>query len=100
MRCIYGKRINADCGEIVIKNNNKCVRPELLDLIDAALLDLGIAGVTEKDTNNPLIRRAVITYVRMHFGQPDDYERLKASYDEQKAQMSMATGYTEWTEAQ
>lgn len=74
--------------------------PELLDLIDAALLDLGIAGVTEKDTNNPLIRRAVITYVRMHFGQPDDYERLKASYDEQKAQMSMATGYTEWTEAQ
>lgn len=74
--------------------------PELLDLIDAALLDLGIAGVTEKDTSNPLIRRAVTTYVRMHFGQPDDYERLKASYDEQKAQMSMATGYTEWTEAQ
>lgn len=74
--------------------------PELLDLIDAALLDLGIAGVTEKDTKNPLIRRAVITYVRMHFGQPDDYERLKASYDEQKAQMSMSTGYTEWTEAQ
>lgn len=73
---------------------------ELSDLIDAALLDLGIAGVTKDDTTNPLIKRAVTTYVRMHFGQPDDYDRLKASYDEQKAQMSMATGYTEWTEAQ
>lgn len=87
-------------AKLALRITTNAFDPELLDLIDAALLDLGIAGVTEKDTNNPLIRRAVITYVRMHFGQPDDYERLKASYDEQKAQMSMATGYTEWTEAQ
>lgn len=71
---------------------------EISDLIDAALLDLGIAGVTEEDTTNALVRRAVTTYVRMHFGQPDDYDRLKASYDEQKAQMSMSTGYTDWSE--
>lgn len=69
---------------------------EITDLINAALLDLGIAGVTEDDTANALIRRAVTTYCRMHFGQPDDYDRLKASYDEQKAQLSMATGYTDW----
>lgn len=72
---------------------------ELTDLINAACLDLGLAGVTETDTSNDLVKRAVITYVKMHFGEPDDYERLKASYDEQKAQMSMATGYTTWTEA-
>lgn len=70
---------------------------EIIDLIDAALLDLGIAGVTEKDTTNALVKKAVTTYVRMHFGQPDDYERLKASYDEQKEQMSMSTGYTDWS---
>lgn len=69
---------------------------EITDLINAALLDLGIAGVTEDDTANALIRRAVTTYCRMHFGQPDDYDRLKSSYDEQKAQLSMATGYTDW----
>lgn len=69
---------------------------EITDLISAALLDLGIAGVTEDDTANALIRRAVTTYCRMHFGQPDDYDRLKSSYDEQKAQLSMATGYTDW----
>lgn len=73
---------------------------ELSDLIDAALLDMGIAGVTNNDTQDALIIRAVITYCKMHFGQPDDYDRLKASYDEQKAQLSMATGYTTWTEVQ
>lgn len=69
---------------------------EINDLIDACLLDLGIAGVTEDDTTNHLIIRAIITYCRANFGQPDDYDRLKASYDEQKAQLSMATGYTSW----
>lgn len=68
---------------------------ELQSLQQAALLDLQIAGVVTK-SGDALIERAVITYVRMHFGTPDDYERLKKSYDEQKAQLSMATGYTEW----
>lgn len=71
---------------------------EITDLINAGLKDLGLAGVTDDDTNDELIRRAVITYVRLHFGDPDNYDRLKASYDEQKAQLSMATGYTTWTE--
>lgn len=70
---------------------------ELNDLIQAALLDLGIAGV-ESGEVTPLVLRAIITYCKCNFGQPDDYDRLKASYDEQKAQMSMATGYTTWTD--
>ena len=70
---------------------------ELNDLIDAATYDLARAGVTNSDTDDPLVRRAVITYCRLHFGQPDDFDRLKKSYDEQKAQMSMATGYTTWS---
>lgn len=69
---------------------------ELNDLIDAAELDLGIAGVVLPDTLDAICTRAIITYCKLHFGQPDNYDRLKASYDEQKAQLSMATGYTEW----
>lgn len=69
---------------------------ELTDLINAAYLDLGIAGVINTEIETPLIIRAVITYCRCNFGQPDEYDRLKASYDEQKAQLSMATGYTDW----
>ena len=63
---------------------------EIQLLIDAALKDLKIAGSTDAVAasavnTDPLIIRAVITY-----------DRLKASYDEQKAQLQMATGYTDW----
>lgn len=67
---------------------------EITDLISAAVADLGIVGVTpENGTGDPLMIRAVITYCKAHFGAPDEYDRLKASYDEQKAQLITATGY-------
>lgn len=70
---------------------------EIEDLIAAALADLGIAGVINFDAgNDPLLTRAVITYCKANFGSPDEYDRLKAAYDEQKAQLQMATGYTDW----
>ena len=72
---------------------------ELEGLISAAEIDLQIAGVELPAEMDAIIQRAVITYCKMHFGEPDEYDRLKASYDEQKAQLSMATGYTKWTEA-
>lgn len=72
---------------------------ELNDLIGAALIDLKQAGVSNVDTTDPMIKRAVITFCKLNFGQPDDYDRLKKAYDEQKAQLGMATGYTTWTGA-
>jgi len=71
---------------------------EISEYIEAAKLDLGIAGV-ETVTEDSLINKAIMTYVRMSFGSPTDYDRLKASYDEQKAQLQNATGYTDWGEA-
>ena len=68
---------------------------ELTDLISSAELDLGVAGVLTGDVD-PLVQTAIITYCKMNFGLPEDYDRLKRSYDEQKAQMSNATGYTDW----
>lgn len=72
---------------------------ELNDLIAAALIDLKQAGITNTDQTDPMIRRAIVTFCKFNFGQPDDYDRLKRSYDEQKAQLGMATGYTTWTGA-
>lgn len=69
---------------------------ELSDLIAAALIDLTQAGISNQTLTDPMIRRAVITFCRLNFGQPDDYDRLKKAYDEQKAQLGMATGYTNW----
>lgn len=73
---------------------------DILDLIEAAKSDLGLAGVSNTDVTDPLVIRAVETYCKLHFGEPEDADRLKASYDEQKAQMSMATGYTTWGETE
>ena len=69
---------------------------ELNNLIDSAQLDLGIAGVTLPTKLDAICKTAICTYCKLHFGSPDDYDRLKASYDEQKAQLSMTTGYTDW----
>ena len=77
---------------------------ELTDLIDAAAKDLGIAGVDalviSTDTNDALIVRAIITYCGYQFeimhGSLDRSAAYKKSYDEQKAQLGMASGYTTW----
>lgn len=72
---------------------------ELGDLIEAAFADLGITDISEslltENSCPPLVKRAVLTYCKMNFGQVEDgvYDRLKASYDEQKAQMLMNSLY-------
>ena len=85
---------------------------EIARLIEAAVDDLGIvdveaagvsltvAATTEGETvtddstiTDQLLIRAIITYVRLHFGSPDDYDRLERSYNEQKAQLITASGY-------
>ena len=69
---------------------------EITDLIEAAKLDLGVAGVQLPSELNTLVGQAVITYCKMNFGDPDNYDRWKKSYDEQKAQLVTCTGYTDW----
>lgn len=66
------------------------------ELISAAKSDLGIAGVVLPAELDALCNTALITYVFLHFGQPENYDNLKKSYDEQKAQLQTATGYTVW----
>ena len=80
---------------------------ELTDLISAAFADLGITDIKaelllQTDAPEPLIKQAVVTYCKMNFGdlaRLEDYDRLKASYDEQKAQLLMSSSYTDWGES-
>ena len=88
-----------DAVKLALRITTTAFDSEIEDLISAAIIDLSQAGITNEDTSDPMIRRAVITYCRLSFGEPSDYDRLKKSYDEQKAQMGMASGYTAWTEA-
>lgn len=70
---------------------------EVERLLDAAMLDLGVAGVVLPDEIDRLVEQAAITYFLLNFGQPENYDQLKRSYDEQKAQLATKTGYTTWT---
>ena len=82
---------------------------ELLLLIEGAIRDMEIAGiivtytavqeedgpVTDYTVEDALLQRAIITYCRANFGQPDDFERITASYRDQRAQLQYAAGYRE-----
>lgn len=78
---------------------------ELTELITAAVLDLNIAGVDNEtvvttEPTNALVSRAIISFCAYNFelmhGEETRSEKFKKVYDEQKAQMSMATNYTTW----
>ena len=88
-----------DKVKMALRISTTALDDELTDLIKAAEQDLGIAGVVLPDTLNEICTTAIITYCKMRFGLPDDVEWLKKSYDEQKAQLVTATGYTNWGDA-
>lgn len=69
---------------------------EVERLLTAAFLDMGVAGVEIPAELDALVSQAAITYFMANFGEPENYDRLKRSYDEQKAQLSMHTGHTVW----
>lgn len=91
-----------DDAKVACRATSTAFDTEINDLISAALLDLGITDIQSimlvSDDLDPLIKQAVITYCRMNFGLQSEtyYNRLKASYDEQKAQLLMSSEYTEW----
>ena len=72
---------------------------EIQRLINAAVADLGIV-LTDVNQTDPLYVQAIITYVSLLFGTPEDYVNLNRSYVEQKAQLMTATGYGFITEEQ
>lgn len=63
---------------------------EIEDLIESAKADLELIGIIADETD-PLVRTAILTYVRINFGQLEDPERPKRAYDEQKAQLQISS---------
>ena len=81
--------------DLRITGANTAFDSEILGLIRAAIADLEMIGIriyyaegSDGDVliSDPLIQRAIITFCRCNFGEPDNYAQLKAAYDEQKAQ--------------
>ena len=88
-----------DKVKMALRISTNAFDTELTDLIKAAQVDLGIAGVSLPTNLDEICTTAIITYCKFNFGLPEDADRLKRSYDEQKAQLVTATGYTDWGDA-
>ena len=71
---------------------------ELTDLIESAKKDLGIAGVIVPESD-VVVNTAIKTYCKLNFGTPNpaNWEYLKKSYDEQKAQLSTSSTYSDFS---
>ncbi len=86
-------------GYVRITTPNAKTDNELRDLILAARADLvrvGILPERARDETDPLIKRAVSTYVKAEFGlENEDAERYRASYEMQRAELSHASDYIE-----
>jgi hypothetical protein len=70
---------------------------ELTNLINAALLDLGIAGLTDIDETDPLIILAVITFCKMNFKTPENFNQLAATYHSLKSTLGVVSDYSSFT---
>ncbi|NOK23906.1 DNA-packaging protein, partial [Corallococcus carmarthensis] len=73
-----------DDVKLALRISSSAFDSEVQDLIDAAKADLQLSGVDEIkliDTD-PLIKRAIVTYVKANFGFDNpDAERLQRAYD-------------------
>ena len=88
-----------DKAKVTLRITTEAFDEEISDILQAGYQDLTTRGVIIEDDNGviaPLVVRALMTYVRLHFGDPDNPERLKESYDEQKGQLMITSGFTNW----
>ncbi len=87
-----------EAAKLALRISTDAYDEEIESLLGAAEQDLRVAGVTRVDRDDDLVKRALITYVRANFGSPDDYERLRDSYELQKSVLMHAADYTEYGE--
>ena len=80
-----------------VRNTSTAFDSEITDLINAARADLVLGGVLEvkaQDETDPLILRAVATYVKAEFGlDNEDSEKYRASYKEQRNGLTLSDAY-------
>lgn len=82
-----------------LRLRNNAFNAEVTDLISAAREDLKLSGVSSEKValdDDPLIKRAVITYCKAHFGYDNpDAVRFQDSYVMLKQHLSLAGDYIE-----
>ncbi|KAB2396796.1 MULTISPECIES: head-tail connector protein [Bacillus cereus group] len=86
-----------DVVKKAVRISHNALDDELEDLIEASRYDLKLSGVSylkANDDNDPLIKRAIITYVKANFiSDAKEAERFLASYNMLKNHLTLAGDY-------
>lgn len=81
-----------------LRISNTAYDSEINNLISAAKADLRLSGILESKVNDdtdPLIKRAIMVYVKASFGWNNpDAERLQQSYNMLKIHLALSQEYT------
>lgn len=85
--------------KIALRVTTNAYDTELDGLIESAKKDLEFAGVVIPEPMPQVVTTAIKTYCKINFGTPNpaNFDYLKKSYDEQKAQLGMASGFTDYS---
>lgn len=86
-----------DDVKLALRISSSAFDSEISDLIEAAKADLKLSGVDHGKMldDDPVIKRAIVTYVKANFGFDNpDAERLQRAYDMLKAHLTLSTEYT------
>lgn len=86
-----------DDVKLALRISSSAFDSEVSDLIAAAQQDLILSGVDPAKVldTDPLIKRAIVTYVKANFGFDNpDAERLQGAYDMLKAHLTLSVEYT------
>ena len=86
-------------AKVTLRVSTTAFDDEITDIISAGYEDLetrGVQIVVSEDSVSPMVLRALMTYTRMYFGDPDNWDRLRVAYDRQLGQLMTTSGYTNW----
>lgn len=87
-----------DDVKVALRVSHTALDSEINDLIVAARQDLILSGVTSakaNSTTDALIKRAIVTYCKAHFGWDNpDAERLLQAFDRLKSHLTLSGDYT------
>lgn len=81
-------------ARIWVRKSSEALDSEIMQTIEAAFLDLSIAGIKNIDTGDALIKQAVKLYLKAQFGFNEESAKYEVAYEHVKAAMSLCSDYT------
>ena len=83
-----------DDVKLALRINSTTHNTEITDLINSAIADLTRLNIDATNTTVPLIKRAIVTYVKANFGYDNpDAQLFKEAYRFQVAELAMSDEY-------